>query len=346
MRSILLVLFFSSALFAQFDVPDELKKATVVIEAGGGWGSGSVIKIGDKKYVLTAAHVTNKRVGNDISSEPRPNITAIFHDLIPVTMTVALSDHKLDVSILEGEVPPNTPFLEICEDEVKFRDEVKMLVRTGASILDSNIQLRRGCIAPNTTSEEIVIGNYLGMADPNYDAALDCWIQPGDSGSALLNKDNKIVGVLVRGGTPYYEATNGKGDKGRALWPAYASGLKAVRDLVQKLQSDTNADVQEKTGFLTYAEFVAAQKKKGGTYYVLISANWCAPCQVLKARLRREIRTPVYLLDYDGSPEAAKTFLKGRGIPALFRIKVTSPDVIDEIVTYKNGDLKEFFGEK
>lgn len=346
MRSLLLVLLFSSTLFAQFDVPEELKKATVVIEASGCWGSGSVIKIGDKKYVLTAAHVTNEHTQAEISDTVRKNISAIFDGMIPVTMTVKVVDTEYDVSILEGEIPDDIPYLEISDKPVTFRDEVQMLVRSGAGMLDSDIQIRKGAIAPNSSSSEIVIGNYLGMSDPDYNECLDCWIQPGDSGSPLLNKDNQVVGVLVRGGGPRFESTNGKGEKGSALWPSYAAGLKPIQVLIAKLQASEKADEPEKTGFLTYAEFVEMQKTKPGTYYILVSAVWCAPCQVLKARLQKEIRSPVYILDYDASPEAAKKFLKGRGLPALYRVRVVSPNIINEIVTYSNGDLKTFFGEK
>lgn len=112
---------------------------------------------------------------------------------------------------------------------------------------------------------------------------------------------------------------------------------------------------QEKIGsFKTYNEFIKEsyidKNFKEGTYYILVSADWCAPCQRLKEQIKKVIFPKgknVVLVDYDKEETIRKKLLEGtdKTIPKLFRYKVDQNG--KGVRTFYNGsDLEGFFDDK
>jgi thiol-disulfide isomerase/thioredoxin len=89
---------------------------------------------------------------------------------------------------------------------------------------------------------------------------------------------------------------------------------------------------QEKIGgFKNYNDFIKESYSKNsfkeGTYYILVSADWCPPCQRLKEQLKKTIfpkGKSVVLVDYDKEEALRKKLLEGtdKSIPKLFKYKV------------------------
>ena len=76
--------------------------------------------------------------------------------------------------------------------------------------------------------------------------------------------------------------------------------------------------------FVEYDEWFSADKQEG-RHYVLVSAEWCPPCNALKRRLRSEKYDgkTIIILDVDKHPELSDKILKGRGIPALIEYNLS-----------------------
>lgn len=66
-----------------------------------------------------------------------------------------------------------------------------------------------------------------------------------------------------------------------------------------------------------------AKAWKPGTYFVLVSADWCVPCKGLKANLALYKHIPVYLVDLDREKTLAKKIMQThRTVPCLVRYAI------------------------
>lgn len=111
---------------------------------------------------------------------------------------------------------------------------------------------------------------------------------------------------------------------------------------------------QEKVGsFKSYNDFIKESYSKDGfkegTYYILVSADWCMPCQRLKDQLKKVIFPKgknVVLVDYDKEETLRKKLLEGtdKSIPKLFKYKVDNNG--KGVRTFwNNSDLEGFFND-
>lgn len=78
-----------------------------------------------------------------------------------------------------------------------------------------------------------------------------------------------------------------------------------------------------------------------GTYYILVSADWCAPCKVLKEQLKAYPDTVIYYVDYDKETSLATRLMAGeKGLPFFAKFEVKQ-NRIDK-VRYSNNGLQNF----
>lgn len=87
---------------------------------------------------------------------------------------------------------------------------------------------------------------------------------------------------------------------------------------------------QEKGEFITYKQLSDSFKKDGqyveGDYFVVVTAEWCAPCQALKRQLKDNnlYGKKIALVDLDQDGELASKLMSPRKtIPQLIRYRIT-----------------------
>lgn len=60
-----------------------------------------------------------------------------------------------------------------------------------------------------------------------------------------------------------------------------------------------------------------------GTYYVLVSAEWCSPCQRLKRDLKQYPKQIIYYVDFDTNQKTARKIMGSRtSLPTFIRYEV------------------------
>jgi S1-C subfamily serine protease len=150
-------------------------------------GSGMTIKIGRKKYVLTAAHVCSPAKFN-----PSLAIMDVL-ELISVKLTgtgfygnksdfeIVAIDVENDICILKPSswwISPHVPMAR------NIPDQGSKLFVTAAPL---------GIFEPGMV---LTFEGYFGGIDSDGDMIMSIPTRPGSSGSAILNEQGKIVGVI------------------------------------------------------------------------------------------------------------------------------------------------------
>jgi glutaredoxin len=105
---------------------------------------------------------------------------------------------------------------------------------------------------------------------------------------------------------------------------------------------------QQPENFRSYSEMAEAydaktKSWKPGTYFVLVSAEWCVPCKSLKAQLSH-YPTPIYLVDLGEEPALAKQIMQmHKTVPCLVKYELhTDPKKNRRTVFRYGGDLDLF----
>jgi thiol-disulfide isomerase/thioredoxin len=95
--------------------------------------------------------------------------------------------------------------------------------------------------------------------------------------------------------------------------------------------------------FIPYAQWWK-DGPEDGRHYVLVSAEWCEPCQRLKKELKVKAlanNQSIVVLDVDALPELAKKINPGGQIPCL--VEYTREDgKWKSRRDFKGGDLSQF----
>ena len=85
-----------------------------------------------------------------------------------------------------------------------------------------------------------------------------------------------------------------------------------------------------------------------GTYFVLVTADWCAPCQVLKRQIEAEVfpqAINVIVVDFDRDNEVARKMLCGNGtILRGIRYTVNDGKTSGTFLVPQSQTLKQFTG--
>ncbi len=82
---------------------------------------------------------------------------------------------------------------------------------------------------------------------------------------------------------------------------------------------------------------------KPGTYFVLVSAEWCPPCQGLKRNLGQYNHIPIYFVDFDKDTSLAKKIMQSHPtVPCLVRYDMDASGTIKRSVYRYGTDLDRF----
>ena len=103
-------------------------------------------------------------------------------------------------------------------------------------------------------------------------------------------------------------------------------------------------------GYISYKELSQTLKKDGkyvdGDYYILITADWCAPCQELKRKLKESkyFEKKIADVNFDSEGElSAKLMTPKRTIPQLIRYRITENGK-KVVKSFRDSEsLEEFF---
>lgn len=88
-----------------------------------------------------------------------------------------------------------------------------------------------------------------------------------------------------------------------------------------------------------------AQEKawKPGTYFVLVSADWCVPCKGLKANLALYQHIPFYVVDLDRENKLARIIMGShQTVPCLVRYDIDAAGSSKRTVFRYGGNLDQF----
>jgi thiol-disulfide isomerase/thioredoxin len=113
-------------------------------------------------------------------------------------------------------------------------------------------------------------------------------------------------------------------------------------------QASVQGSTPVEGNFVEYTDWSLLSTTEG-TRYVLVSAEWCAPCQQLKAKIKDMVfprGINVIIVDYDRSTAIADTMLGSNGtLPRLIQYR-TDANGKTEGVYWNPGKktLDEFFG--
>lgn len=107
---------------------------------------------------------------------------------------------------------------------------------------------------------------------------------------------------------------------------------------------------QNEAGFVTYDSLYKSFKKDSeyvdGDYFVLVSAEWCSPCNALKQKLKDNsfFGNKIALVDLDAESDlASRLMAPKKTIPQLIRYRITENG--KKIVkSFRDSEsLEEFF---
>lgn len=190
-------------------------------------------------YCLTAAHVLEAALAEETktvsttttshsSDTPVPVVTT---SLVKPTREVAVYyrsgavsrnckilalDEKLDVALLRVALPEGHKPVRLASTEIKPGDKLEFAGLGGGSDVTKPRHFNALASAPTTDNQIFA----------------DATLLPGDSGGAVFNGNNEVVGI-ISGGWIWWEGgiKNSGGHRVPATWPARACNLVPIRQL-------------------------------------------------------------------------------------------------------------------
>lgn len=194
---------------------DEQRRACVVVgmlENGvvAGYGTGTVIEHGGRRFILTCAHVARGVEDNgDTSASPAEGHKIRMMGGVVNAKELA-ADIEADVAVLSAdEIPLDVVPFRVSKVSAKVGEGIRLLTRGGMTPDRSHCRFKAAVMGP--------------MSD-DYHCFVACLVQSGDSGSAYLNDANEIVGIQSSG-VPRIEF--GMGD-GKRYWPAHGPSVEPI----------------------------------------------------------------------------------------------------------------------
>lgn len=139
----------------------------------GAQASGTHIRIANKDYILTVAHLFSKNPSKD-------KISIIINDLKRREMLekteLVVFDRKSDLALIRINQKWDYPYLTVAKEEPKKNDSVWIVGN------------------PDGLQDVIVFGRIAGIKKDIY--ATTAHIYHGHSGGAVINKNNELIGVV------------------------------------------------------------------------------------------------------------------------------------------------------
>ena len=99
-----------------------------------------------------------------------------------------------------------------------------------------------------------------------------------------------------------------------------------------------NSEAQDYQEYNNLIQYQHEDHWDSGTYYVLVSANWCDPCKELKQRLKKYPKQTIYTLDLDSDKEMSSLVMGDqKTIPCLVKYDVTDIGSTKAYYVYPNN---------
>jgi S1-C subfamily serine protease len=188
-------------------------------------------------YCLTAAHVIEsaiekvKKAEATTTSMQSESVPVVRAALVKPTREIAVYyrsgqvsrnckvisiNEDLDVALLRVALPTGHSPVKIAENEIKPGDLLEFAGLGGGSDVTKPRHFNAYASAPTTDNQIFA----------------DATLLPGDSGGAVFNGNQEVVGI-ISGGWIWWEGNikNGGGHKVPATWPARACNLVPIRGL-------------------------------------------------------------------------------------------------------------------
>ncbi len=203
--------------------------AIVEISSGGGSGTGVLISIDEDKpvkdgfegYCLTAWHV----IQDDVESD---KIKVRFRNGRGAKgCRVVQSNEEKDIALVWTWVPAGVKPAKLARQPIERGDTLEFAGLGGGSELKCCVRHFSAMASPPSTIEKIFA---------------DVPLLPGDSGGPVFNSNQEVVGIISGGW--FWWNSGVKSDNGsyvRTTWPARASNIGPIQNMVAKMAEKTDA---------------------------------------------------------------------------------------------------------
>ena len=308
-------------LTARLQSSDDIHEAVVYfyndkdsLEIFWGRGTGVVVRKFDDGscWILTAAHVVTKGgvIGGPMDEECLSMFVKFTDGSVHEVEYVKHGNSDEDLALYRCSVCPVNPVT------IADRD-----VRPG-----EKLYLQGAPHRPEGTRNFEFESNVMTWKDEVFGNG-DCWT--GESGTAILNSDRELVSILTGGWRQvrkqdgsYHYRTHPKNPLSGSVkvYPILGmSNTEVIRDFLTTVSSPV-----KEAKFTEYSG--QTFKNDGSRRMVLLSAEWCGPCQVLKSMVKDSLADfgaagidEIIYVDCDKYP-VAKTYFKVKVFPTIIII--------------------------
>lgn len=200
---------------------DDMRKASVVVCADGGMGSGQLIEVDGTRHVITAAHVVRDIGPDGVLGAKATDLTLRTMSGVVATKEI-FANTKTDVAILDAaNMPADYKPLKLAE-KMPESVTILLLTRGGMTAKSSHCHVRFSAISSVDEGRLNVTG----------------WVQSGDSGGAYLNQAGEIVGMVSAGLTPTHGlACDADGDADIAYIGAIGPSVELIHEAFKEMNT-------------------------------------------------------------------------------------------------------------
>ena len=196
--------------------------AVVQVSLDGAHGTGVVVRVDNNRpiksgfasYVLTANHVVE-------ADKDRELIEVHYGDgTVAGNGKIIESDEQYDIALIETWAPAKTVAAKTAMHPARDKTYLEFVGLGGGANLKSMRHFSTRATQPTT--------NHVVYADTT--------LLPGDSGGPIFNRSGELVGI-ISGGWFWWNsgATTANGDSILSTWPARASNVHAIQNVMTRI---------------------------------------------------------------------------------------------------------------